>query len=473
MRATDRRITPRCPRTTASRSNSRGRRLRRRRTAGGATRSSSTDTARSPSGATASCGWCPAGRRILPVPEVATALAKLPEGDFVLDGELVVPGADGRQDFSAVGRALGDGGKGLVFVAFDLLWRKRDLRAEPFTDRRAQLEALLAPFAREGARAVPRARGRGRRPAAEGLRTVAGRTDREARDVRLHRHALRRMAQAQVPAARRVHRRRLHARGGPRRPARRIAPGRPGRARPARLSRTGRQRIRRARGTGAARAARAACSPAPRARVAAGARRRPRRAGGRRGSELSRSHRGRTVAAGVVCRRTRGGRPGAAPEVAQERRAPRRHERRPRRRGAGRDQGRGRGVVRAPGRRGAPRRGRPSIEPRARTRRRHRRDVLPAPPLAGTQARRARRCARREGRAGPGRVRAVRRDRDPRARFPCRSTGARAIAWCSTSIRARASAGRCCATRRSISSACCASWACARMRASPAGRACT
>lgn len=83
------------------------------------------------------------GRRMLPVPEVAAALAKLPEGDFVLDGELVVPGADGRQDFSAVGRALGDGGNGLVFVAFDLLWRKRDLRAEPFKDRRVQLKTLL------------------------------------------------------------------------------------------------------------------------------------------------------------------------------------------------------------------------------------------------------------------------------------------------------------------------------------------
>jgi bifunctional non-homologous end joining protein LigD len=41
-------------------------------------------------------------------------------------------------------RALAAGGSGLVFYAFDLLWRDgQDLRAHPLVDRKAELSDLL------------------------------------------------------------------------------------------------------------------------------------------------------------------------------------------------------------------------------------------------------------------------------------------------------------------------------------------
>jgi ATP-dependent DNA ligase len=79
---------------------------------------------------------------------------RLPPGRYVLDGEIVVRGADGREDFDALGQRIHPAQTRIkllsaetpaVYVAFDLLAREEEaLLARPLTERRAELEALLA-----------------------------------------------------------------------------------------------------------------------------------------------------------------------------------------------------------------------------------------------------------------------------------------------------------------------------------------
>lgn len=79
------------------------------------------------------------------MPELARALAALPVRQAWLDGEVVMPGADGLPDFGALQNAF-DGGRstGLMMYLFDLLHLDgTDLRKQPMAERRAQLEALL------------------------------------------------------------------------------------------------------------------------------------------------------------------------------------------------------------------------------------------------------------------------------------------------------------------------------------------
>lgn len=76
-----------------------------------------------------------------------------PAGRYVLDGEIVVRGKDGREDFDALGQRIHPadsriqrlaGETPAVYVAFDLLAREdEDLLALPFAERRAALELLL------------------------------------------------------------------------------------------------------------------------------------------------------------------------------------------------------------------------------------------------------------------------------------------------------------------------------------------
>jgi ATP-dependent DNA ligase len=78
---------------------------------------------------------------------------RLPPGRYVLDGEIVVRGADGREDFDALGQRIHPAETRIkllsaetpaVYVAFDLLAREEEpLLARPLTERRAALEALL------------------------------------------------------------------------------------------------------------------------------------------------------------------------------------------------------------------------------------------------------------------------------------------------------------------------------------------
>ena len=78
----------------------------------------------------------------------------LPPGRYVLDGEIVVRGADGREDFDALGQRIHPAVSRIerlsaetpaVYVVFDLLAHGREsLLERPLRERRAALEGLLA-----------------------------------------------------------------------------------------------------------------------------------------------------------------------------------------------------------------------------------------------------------------------------------------------------------------------------------------
>ena len=78
----------------------------------------------------------------------------LPPGSYVLDGEVVVRGGDGREDFDALGQRIHPAASRVQrlagetparYVAFDLLARDGEvLLQRPFAERRALLENLLA-----------------------------------------------------------------------------------------------------------------------------------------------------------------------------------------------------------------------------------------------------------------------------------------------------------------------------------------
>lgn len=77
-----------------------------------------------------------------------------PAGRYVLDGEIVVRGADGREDFDAIGQRIHPAASRIellsvetpaIYVAFDLLARDDDAWLDrPFSDRRTGLEELLS-----------------------------------------------------------------------------------------------------------------------------------------------------------------------------------------------------------------------------------------------------------------------------------------------------------------------------------------
>jgi ATP-dependent DNA ligase len=87
---------------------------------------------------------------------------RFPPGRYVLDGEIVVRGAGGREDFDALGQRIHPAASRVarlaaetpaVFVAFDLLAEgDQVLLAQPFAQRRAALERLLAS---DGFKAAP------------------------------------------------------------------------------------------------------------------------------------------------------------------------------------------------------------------------------------------------------------------------------------------------------------------------------
>jgi ATP-dependent DNA ligase len=78
---------------------------------------------------------------------------RFPHGRYVLDGEIVVRGSDGREDFDALGQRVHPADSRVqrlsvetpaVYVAFDLLADGADsLLERPFAERRAALEALV------------------------------------------------------------------------------------------------------------------------------------------------------------------------------------------------------------------------------------------------------------------------------------------------------------------------------------------
>lgn len=80
------------------------------------------------------------------MPALARAMAALPVQNAWLDGEVVMPGADGLPDFGALQNAFeGIKTDALVYYGFDLLWLDgEDWRPAPLTERRARLAELLA-----------------------------------------------------------------------------------------------------------------------------------------------------------------------------------------------------------------------------------------------------------------------------------------------------------------------------------------
>ncbi len=86
---------------------------------------------------------------------------RFPPGRYVLDGEIVVRDAEGREDFDALGQRVHPAASRVqllaaqtpaVFIAFDLLAHDDDSWLElPFAQRRAGLERLLAEDRFDGA----------------------------------------------------------------------------------------------------------------------------------------------------------------------------------------------------------------------------------------------------------------------------------------------------------------------------------
>ena len=63
----------------------------------------------------------------------------------IIDGEIVVPAADGTTDFSVLQNELKGKSTKIVMVAFDLLYvNGHDLRKLPLTERKARLKKLIA-----------------------------------------------------------------------------------------------------------------------------------------------------------------------------------------------------------------------------------------------------------------------------------------------------------------------------------------
>jgi bifunctional non-homologous end joining protein LigD len=63
----------------------------------------------------------------------------------IIDGEIVVPAADGTTDFSVLQKELKGNSDKIVMVAFDLLYLNgQDLRNLPLTERKTVLEQLIA-----------------------------------------------------------------------------------------------------------------------------------------------------------------------------------------------------------------------------------------------------------------------------------------------------------------------------------------
>ncbi len=66
-------------------------------------------------------------------------------GSAIIDGEIVVPAADGSTDFSLLQNELKGSSKSIVLVAFDLLYLNgRDIRKEPLFRRKAELKKIIA-----------------------------------------------------------------------------------------------------------------------------------------------------------------------------------------------------------------------------------------------------------------------------------------------------------------------------------------
>ena len=76
--------------------------------------------------------------------KVASDAWHIAAGSAIIDGEIVVPAADGTTDFSVLQNELKGKSTKIVLVAFDLLYLNgRDLRKLPLIERKAILKKLV------------------------------------------------------------------------------------------------------------------------------------------------------------------------------------------------------------------------------------------------------------------------------------------------------------------------------------------
>ena len=76
--------------------------------------------------------------------KVAHDAWRIKANSAVVDGEIVVPAADGSTDFSVLQNELKGKSKSIVLVAFDLLYLNgRDIRKLPLFRRKAELKKIL------------------------------------------------------------------------------------------------------------------------------------------------------------------------------------------------------------------------------------------------------------------------------------------------------------------------------------------
>jgi bifunctional non-homologous end joining protein LigD len=76
--------------------------------------------------------------------KVAHDAGLIKAGSAVIDGEIVVPAADGTTDFSVLQNELKGKSTNMVLVAFDLLYLNgRDLRKLPLIQRKAELRKIV------------------------------------------------------------------------------------------------------------------------------------------------------------------------------------------------------------------------------------------------------------------------------------------------------------------------------------------
>jgi len=77
--------------------------------------------------------------------KVAHDAWRIKAASAVIDGEIVVPAADGTTDFSVLQNELKGSSKTIILVAFDLLYLNgQDIRKEPLLRRKAELKKIIA-----------------------------------------------------------------------------------------------------------------------------------------------------------------------------------------------------------------------------------------------------------------------------------------------------------------------------------------
>jgi bifunctional non-homologous end joining protein LigD len=77
--------------------------------------------------------------------KVAHDAWRIKAASAVIDGEIVVPAADGTTDFSVLQNELKGTSKAIVLVAFDLLYLNgQEIRNEPLVRRKAELKKIIA-----------------------------------------------------------------------------------------------------------------------------------------------------------------------------------------------------------------------------------------------------------------------------------------------------------------------------------------